>query len=132
MAEFGVSMDGIVESLSVGAGGFAASLPVLIGICADVLEVFRYSLGVADHLVAVDEHGHALLAGQLLDLGALAAALRHALRAVLDPELGEPALDGAAGTQNVRRHPAAIEHHLGGHAPMMARRAGEVGVSRRT
>jgi hypothetical protein len=61
-----------------------------------VVEVLEDSPGVVNDLVAVHEHRHTALAGQLSDLSAMASALGNALCLVLDAELAQASLDSTA------------------------------------
>src|SRR3954454_16376044 len=71
---------------------------------------------VADRLAVDDQHRGVRLPRQGADLGTIGPPPRHAHRVVFDPAPAQLAGDAAAGTQPVRRCPAAVE---GGHAAML-------------
>src|SRR3954467_814482 len=64
---------------------------------------------VADHLSPQDEHRHAVLAGQRVDLGAVGSAPGHAALLDLDPAAGQLAGPPTAGAEPVRRRAAAVQ-----------------------
>ena len=72
-------------------------------------QVLDDPLGVDDHLAAELEHRHPPLAGQLVDLVAVARAPRHAHRLRLDPARRQLAGHPPARAQPVRRRPAAVQ-----------------------
>src|SRR6266536_1342737 len=57
------------------------------------LEVLQDPPRVVHDLVAVHDHRHAALPGELLDLGAGGAAVGHPLDAMLEPEAAQPPRD---------------------------------------
>jgi monothiol glutaredoxin len=80
-------------------------------------EVLDDAVRVVDDFVAIDDHWHPLLPGQLPDLEPVPASLRDA--DLLEFEVAFPQLAGhaAARAEPVRRRPAAIEDH--GSAPLI-------------
>src|SRR5262245_51890389 len=71
------------------------------------LQVLEDSLRVVDHLVAVHQDRHTLLAGQFLDLRPLGPPVGDALGAMLEPELTQPPRHRPAGAEHVRGRRAA-------------------------
>ena len=98
--------------------GPAAALPA--GAPAQVLDD---PLGVRDRLVAEQQHRHARLARELVDLGAAARAAREPDLLVLDPVAAQLARDAAARAQPVRRRPAAVQARAAASVRAAGRRA---------
>jgi hypothetical protein len=71
-------------------------------------------LGVADHVAAELDHRHVALAGQRVDLVAVARAQRDPHGLGLDAPAPQLARDPAAGAQPVRRRPAAVQRRRHG------------------
>src|SRR6185503_20324309 len=84
----------------------AGALPLIV----EPAEVLDDARGVADRLAADLEHGHDGLAGQLLDLRAVAAQPRDPLLLGLDPAPGQLPRDLPARAEAVRRGLATVEH----------------------
>src|SRR4051812_49123014 len=84
----------------------SGTLPLLRLAPAEVLDD---PVGVADRVAAEDEQGDAILPGELVDLGAVRLAPRHAPLLDLDPVLAQLARHAPARAQVVRRRLAAVE-----------------------
>ena len=72
-----------------------------------VVEVLEDPVRVVDDLLAVHQHGHPALAGELLDLGPVALEERHAHLVELDPGGAQPARDLAAAADAGRWAPCS-------------------------
>src|SRR5256885_11816314 len=89
--------------LSVSARDLIASArALLLGVLSVLpVKVLDDPLRVVDDLVTIDEHRHARLIRQLLDLRPARTAVGNPLRSVLELELAEPPSHRPAGAEHV-------------------------------